>query len=163
MSSVGQIRAVVDTSSLVPATLRRDLQQAAQLGRFTAIWSPWIIAELNRVLVWRWINSPSPTRVRGDLTRANERACSNAAKAMMQILLPTFELVAPLPPYPTPWTSLKDVWDHPIWAAAKISNAQHIISENTIDYPPLTAEGRHLYENVEFIGGKRFLALITEE
>ena len=47
---VAPVRAVVDTSSLVPARLRRDLQQAAELGAVTAIWSPWIIAELNRVL-----------------------------------------------------------------------------------------------------------------
>jgi hypothetical protein len=44
-------RAVIDTSSLVPPMLRRELQQAAQLGLFTVIWSPWIIAELNRVLI----------------------------------------------------------------------------------------------------------------
>lgn len=43
------VRAVVDTSSLVGYALRRDLQQAAQIGVFNAFWSPWIIAELNRV------------------------------------------------------------------------------------------------------------------
>lgn len=53
------VRAVIDTSSLVGDTLRRDLQQAAQIGVFTAYWSPWIIAELNRVLVWRWIIRPN--------------------------------------------------------------------------------------------------------
>ncbi len=47
------IRAVIDTSSLVPSLLRKELQQLAASGAFTAIWSPWIIAELNRVLVWR--------------------------------------------------------------------------------------------------------------
>ncbi|MGZ6322297.1 MAG: hypothetical protein ACXWQR_23690 [Ktedonobacterales bacterium] len=44
------IRAVIDTSSLVSTRLRRELQTAAQVGIFTAYWSPWIIAELNRVL-----------------------------------------------------------------------------------------------------------------
>ena len=49
------IRAVIDTSSLVPPGMRRDLQESAQLGIFTAIWSPWSIAELTRVLTWRWL------------------------------------------------------------------------------------------------------------
>lgn len=84
------IRAVIDTSSLVPTRMRRELQQAAQLGAFIAIWSPWIIAELNRVLVWRWIKDSTPSRAAGDLTDANERRCSEAAKLMMQWLLPTF-------------------------------------------------------------------------
>jgi len=46
------IRAVIDTNVLVPPRLRRDLQNAAEEGMFTALWSPWIIAELNRVLPW---------------------------------------------------------------------------------------------------------------
>ena len=47
------IRAVLDTNVLVPPGLRRDLQNAAQEGAFEALWSPWIIAELNRVLTWK--------------------------------------------------------------------------------------------------------------
>lgn len=97
------IRAVIDTSSLVPARQRRELQQAAQLGAFTAIWSPWIIAELNRVLVWRWIKDPPPDLPTNDLSDANERRCAEAAKLMMQWLLPRFELINPLPPYPPAW------------------------------------------------------------
>jgi hypothetical protein len=43
-------RAVLDTSVLVPPGLRRGFQQSAVNGDFVALWSPWIIAELNRVL-----------------------------------------------------------------------------------------------------------------
>ena len=105
----------------------------AQLGSFTAIWSPWTIAELNRVLVWRWIKHPSPGRQANDLSDANERRCAEAAKVMMQWLLPTFELVNPLPPYPPAWEQLADVWDHPVWATAKIGGAQYVVSENSHD------------------------------
>ncbi|HVA91841.1 MAG TPA: PIN domain-containing protein, partial [Chloroflexota bacterium] len=49
------IRAVLDTSVLVPAWLRVDLQSLAQDGAFTAIWSPWIIGELHRTLTWHWL------------------------------------------------------------------------------------------------------------
>lgn len=157
------IRAVIDTSSLVPSRLRRELQQAAQLGAFTAIWSPWIIAELNRVLVWRWIKDPTPSRSRNDLSDANERRCSEAAKVMMQWLLPTFEVVSPVPPYPPVWETLTDQWDHPIWAAAKLGLAHYVVSENTQDYPPVQTNGRHVYEGITYIGGDAFLALLNED
>ncbi|HEY7835000.1 MAG TPA: PIN domain-containing protein [Ktedonobacterales bacterium] len=160
--SEASIRAVVDTSSLVPSRLRRDLQQAAQLGAYTAIWSPWIIAELNRVLVWRWIKSPAPGLSPGDLSDANERRCGAAAKQMMQWLLPTFEVFTPLPPYAPAWESLTDVWDHPIWAAAKLAQAHHVISENTHDYPPRQPDGHHRYEGIEYLSGTAFLALLTD-
>jgi len=51
------VRAVLDTSVLVPVRLREDLQLLAQAGLFTGIWSPWIVAELNRVLTWKWIRA----------------------------------------------------------------------------------------------------------
>lgn len=148
------VRAVVDTSSLVGYALRRDLQQAAQIGVFKAFWSPWIIAELNRVLVWRWIKD----RTGNDLSPANERACGASAKAMMSLLLPVFGLVAPLPPYPAPWEMLTDEWDHPIYAAAVASRAHYVISENTHDYPPRNADGFHVYNGIEYLHGQRFLA-----
>jgi len=42
------IRAVINTHPGRQAR-RRDLQEAAALGIFEAIWSPWIVAELNRM------------------------------------------------------------------------------------------------------------------
>ena len=68
------IRAVLDTSALVPVAQREDLQALAQAGLYRGIWSPWIIAELNRVLTWRWIRAAN-----GDISRTNEKACSRAA------------------------------------------------------------------------------------
>jgi len=104
------IRAVLDTNVLVPPGLRRDLQNAAQEGAFEALWSPWIIAELNRVLTWKWIERTATPLSSGgirdvggvtcDLTAANWDRCSAAAAAMMEILVATFEAVDPRPPYP---------------------------------------------------------------
>ena len=147
----------MDTSSLVPFTLRRDLQQAAQLGAFTALWSPWIVAELNRVLVWRWIE-----RHGGDRSRASERRCGQAARAMMVLLLGTFELVDPTPPYPAAWEALSDEGDHPIWAAAVAGAARYVISENTRDYPPAQSDGRHIHAGIEYLGARAFLQLLAE-
>lgn len=152
----GTIRAVIDTSSLVPSRLRRELQQLAVASAFVAIWSPWIIAELNRVLVWRWIKD----RTDNDLSDANERRCGAAAKRMMAILLPSFEIVTPLPPYPTAWPALSDPWDHPIWATAVAGNARYVVSENTHDYPPRQSDGRFVHEGIEYLGGGAFLSLL---
>jgi hypothetical protein len=123
------------------------------VGAFTAIWSPRIIAELNRVLAWRWITD----RTGNDLSRANEQRCSQAATIMMTWLLPVFEVVTPLPPYPQPWPTLKDSGDYPIWAAAVIGNARFVISENTRHFPPRQADGRYAYQGIEYVQGQAFL------
>jgi hypothetical protein len=154
------LRAVVDTSALVPSGLRRQLQQAGEAGLFVPIWSPWIIAELNRVLVWRWIKDPPSHRFANDLSTANERLCSQMARQMMDYLLSTFEVVNPVPPYPPAWTGLSDIGDHPIWAAAVVGQARYVVSENTRDYPPRQSDGLHHYQGIEYLSAQAFLARI---
>lgn len=151
------IRAVLDTSALFSPRLRQQLQEADVQGLYKGIWSPWIIAELNRVLVWQWIRQ----RADGDTSTVTERACSRAAKVMMEILLPTFELVAPLPPYPPAWPSLNDVCDYPIWAAAVTGQANYVVSENIRHCPPRQSDGRYVYQGIEYIRGQAFLDLIV--
>jgi hypothetical protein len=146
---------VIDTSALVPSNPRRSLQQAARGRSFIAIWSPWIIGELYRVLTWQWLKR-NP-----DFSTANETACSRSAKAMMALLIATFEIVAPVPPYPPAWDTLADIDGLPIYAAARLSGAQYVVSENTRDYPPPDAGGRHSYDGVEYLPAQRFLALLA--
>ncbi|HEX5505670.1 MAG TPA: hypothetical protein VFW96_23835 [Thermomicrobiales bacterium] len=148
-------RAVLDTSSLFPPTSRRELHFAAVSGAFEAIWSPWIIAELNRVLVWDWI-----ARTGDDLSRRNQARCAASAHRMMEILLPVFTLINPLPPYPPAWPTLPDTWDHPVWAAAKVSGARYVISENTRHFPPPDADGRRRHEGIEYLTARAFLAAL---
>jgi predicted nucleic acid-binding protein len=159
------IRAVLDTNVLVPPGLRRDLQNAAQEAAFTAIWSPWIIAELNRVLTWKWLErtatSSAARNVICDLSPANWQRCSMAATAMMEILLATFELVNPRPPFPETWDTLADVQDVPIWAAAVEGRAQYVVSNNRRDYPPRQEDGRHIYQGVEYLSGTDVLRRLT--
>jgi len=47
----------------------------ADLGLYEAVWSSWIIAELNRVLTIRWLKANSC-----DLSNGAVRALSEAAK-----------------------------------------------------------------------------------
>lgn len=152
------LRAVIDTSALVGTRQRRDLRDLALTGAFTALWSPWIIAELNRVLTWRWIDHTGQ-----DLSQANRTRCADAAKTMMDLLLATFELVDPRPPYPPAWETLTDQRDYPIWATAVVGGAQYVVSDNTHDYPPRGSDGRHVYRDIEYISGADFLALFVKD
>ena len=151
-------RAVIDTSVLFKPSLRAELQRLAVQGVFAAIWSPWIIAELNRVLVWRWLATTG-----GDLATANHIRCSQSAKKMMALLLAAFEVVNPRPPYPDAWSTLSDADDQPIWAAAIEAHAQYVVSDNTNDYPPRGTDGRCQYQGIEYISGRDFLALVSAD
>jgi hypothetical protein len=149
-----EIRAVVDTSSII--SHRLDLQPLAQEELFIAVWSPWIIAELNRVLTWHWL-----TRIRpGDISNDSYARCSQAAKTMMDLLLATFKLIHLEPPYPPAWDNLADTWDEPVWAAAKLSGAQYVVSQNTRDFPPKASDGRCVYEDIEYLTAEAFIALL---
>lgn len=166
------LRAVLDTSVLVPTRRREELQSLARDGAFTAIWSPWIIAELHRVLTWRWLAHPAVrvTTAGGDvvtacdISSANWARCSQQAKRMMEIMLatPHWELVDPRPPYPPAWESLGDVWDEPVWAAAVVGHAHYVVSNNTRDYPPAGADGHHIHKGVEYIAADHFVALLVD-
>ena len=85
------------------------------------MWSPWIIAELNRVLTWHWLDCFGSSR------ESRER-CSYACKLMMEALIPVFDVTTPVPPYPSAWGGLNDYWDKPNWAAAQKSEAHYVIS-----------------------------------
>jgi hypothetical protein len=161
------IRAVLDTSVLVPRMTRSELREQAALGRFTAIWSPWIIAELYRTLTWNWLvehasrtQSPAGSTVLlCDGTAANRYRCAEMANRMMALLLatPHWELVDPRPPYPSAWDQLRDIWDHPIWAAAVLGQVQYVVSNNLHDYPPPDSNRRHLHAGVEYLSAQAFL------
>lgn len=111
--ATGLIRAVLDTSVLVPETSRRDLQQIADVGLYEAVWSSWIVAERNRILTVRWLKTNDC-----DLTDGAQRILSTAAKTMMRILLGTFTLIDPPLPHAEPWEPLADPDDAPVWGRA---------------------------------------------
>ena len=151
------IRAVVDTSALFGTNHRADLQQLAETGIYTAIWSPWIVAELNRVLTWHWFTQVAPN----DVSDKSRVRCAQAAKTLMALLTPVFATVDPKPPYPAAWQGLTDPWDVPIWAAAKIGGAEYAVSENMHDFPPAGDDGRHVFGGVEYLTVDAFVAMFT--
>ncbi|HEX5505481.1 MAG TPA: PIN domain-containing protein [Thermomicrobiales bacterium] len=149
---------MVDTSALVPVTLRREIQETAALGLFVPVWSPWIVAELNRVLVWRWLATPPDGLRPGDFSPAAWRRCRAQANRMMELLSPVFETVNPRPPYPPAWENFPDPGDHPIWAAAVASRARFVISENTRHFPPADDAGARRWEGIEYLRWTDFAA-----
>ncbi len=134
------IRAVVDTNALFPRRQRELLQQLAFNGAFIAIWSPYIISDLYRVLTWDQIKRtvediediPDVRRKTYDVSEAKRRHVSLSAKKMMEVFLrnPNWLLVEARPPYPPAWPSLTDEWDHPIYAAAVEGGASYVVTEN---------------------------------
>ena len=104
------IRAVVDTNALFPRRQRELLQQLAFNSAFIAIWSPYIISELYRVLTWDQIKRtvegiediPGVRRKTYDVSEAKRRHVSLSAKKMMEVFLrnPNWLLVEARPPYP---------------------------------------------------------------
>ena len=131
--AVFPIRAVVDTNVFAKTRLYMSpLERRSREGVVRLFWSPWIVSEVNRVLTWLWLR-----RTGGDVSDANWRACSIAAKAMFEHVTRMFEVVEDRPPYPTVWTyELLDEWDIPIFAAAKSAGAHFILTENIDDGPP---------------------------
>lgn len=81
----------------------------------------------------------------------------------MQLLIASFELVNPRPPYPPAWPSLADAWDHPIWAAAKEGGARFVISENSHHFPPRRSDGKRAHEGIEYLRARDFLDRLAED
>ena len=81
---------------------------------------------------------------------------------MMTLLLATFELAHPEPPYPQAWEQLTDEWDQPIWAAAKQGGASYVVSENSRHFPPLAEDKRHRHEGIVYLTGREFIALVVK-
>jgi len=116
------------------------------------VWSPWIVADLNRVLTWHWVD-----RAGGDLSLGQWRACSAAATTMMEALLVSFETVDPRPPLPEAWPTLADRSDRHIWAAAVSAGADCVVSNNTRDFPPADADGRHRWAGIGYLTADEFV------
>lgn len=76
---------------------------------------------------------------------------------MMTLLIATFEIVAPVPPYPPAWPTLTDIDDQPIWAAAVVGTARYVVSKNVRHFPPRGTDGRRLHEGIEYLKTLDFL------
>ncbi len=131
--------------------MRKQLETYARLGYYEGYWSPWIIAEVTRVLTWRWIRQHG-------MEDASMRSCSRSAKLMMGHLEATLHIVRPIIPYPLGWPTLGDSDDRPIWAAAKAIPADYVVSDNRSDFPLSNAQGAAEYQGTIYITSRDFIA-----
>ncbi len=113
------------------------------------IWSPHIIAELNRVLTLRWLDR------NGDGV-ASRRALSEAAIAMMDVLTRAFELIDTAPVDGQMLIDIGDRSDHHLVHAARFAGAGFVVSDNTRDFPRAGSDGRHVTDDVEFLVLREF-------
>lgn len=147
-------RAVLDTNVLYSQTRRTTLVELVRLGRFEAIWSAWIVAELNRVLTWRWAEQY------GTDARA-QRMASVGAKEMMTHLLAAFTLVDLPFPHPIPWPRLTDIWDIPIYASAVAASADYVVTDDLRHSPPRDpVTKRRMWNGIEYLSYRVFIERI---
>ncbi|MBV8642864.1 MAG: PIN domain-containing protein [Candidatus Eremiobacteraeota bacterium] len=146
--------AVLDTSVLYGEASRRQLVSAVNEGRFDGVWSPHVIAELNRVLTIRWL------REHGSGV-ASLRDLSQSAKKMMAFLFVVLRLVD-TSRTDAPTIDLRDADDYHLVHAARLGRAAFVVSANTRDFPPPGRDGRRSYDGIEFIEPAPFLARLAK-
>ncbi len=146
-------KVLLDASTLYGPTNRRELQQAAVAGLFVAYWSPWIVEELARNLTTDYYRTTPYTGI-------TRRTLSTQAKHMMALLIASFAVVDPKPPFPDAWPNADPGDDH-VWAAAIEAGVQYVVSENTRDFPPAMGNGRHEWQEIVYLTATEFFALIN--
>lgn len=151
------LRAVIDTC--VFARLHdwmKPIVLAARAGHVQLYWSPFIIAEVNRLLTWQWLKHRH-----GDLSDGSWRACSDRAHRWFTHMTPVFRVVEDAPPPEPLWTDKPaDDWDWPVWTAAIRARADFIVTENLRDGPPPDRDGIQRHAGVFFLHPDRFLAVV---
>lgn len=145
---------MLDTNVLYSHARRTTLVGLVRLGRFEAIWSAWIVAELNRVLTWRWMEQYG-------MNAEAQRTASISAKEMMTHLLAAFTLIDPPLPHPIPWPRLTDIWDIPIYASAVVAGTDYVVTDDLRHSPPRdSATKRRTWNGIEYITYRHFVEIV---
>jgi hypothetical protein len=97
------------------------------------------------------------------MSKDEQMAMSRASKQMMTILSQFLDVVDAKPPWMEAWPSLTDTGDLPVYTTARLIHADYVVSENTHDFPPADAYGRHIWNGIEYIRVNDFLRIIEFE
>lgn len=121
-------RVLFDTNVLFGARYRRAITRLVDRDNpaFTPLWSEWIIGELYYALAWRW--AESYVAQSQPLSDGNRRAMGGAAKGMLELMLPHFELISlqaatPFDEYPF----IPDPDDRHLFVAAERGRATVVV------------------------------------
>jgi len=134
----------------------------AKNGVVIPIWSPLIIAEVNRFLTWRWLKLNDGNQ--GDTAW---KKCSEASKIWFSNVTAVFRVIDDHPPYEQTWSDHpRDIWDIPIWTAAIRAQQSYrgapvfVVTDNLRDGPPKDEHGLQYHRDVGFIHPEQFAQLI---
>jgi hypothetical protein len=121
------------------------------------MWSPSIIAEANRILIWLWIK-----RHQQELTDTNWHLISRDAHRMFSRLTQVFRVVDDRPPPEESWSEQPpDEWDIPLWTAAVRGRADFIVTENLRDGPSPDSSGVRHFRGVVYLHPDQFIEILS--
>lgn len=133
------------------------LVDAARQGLVQLFWSPAIIAEASRLLLWlhAWKSG-------GRLSPSLRRETSDIAKRWFRVMSAVFHVVEDRPPHEPLWTeSLSDEDDRPIWTAAVRAGVDVVVTLNLRDGPPQDADGLRVWNGLVFMDPETFIRLLA--
>jgi len=123
------------------------LLAAAEAGQIILFWSPTIIAEASRVLLWIWLHQRG-----GSMTESLKRESFDIARRWLQRMSSVFYVVEDRPPHEPLWTDTpRDEDDRPIWNAAVRAGALVVVTDNLKDGPPDDDDGFQVWNDVMYM------------
>jgi hypothetical protein len=140
-------RILVDANIFARRQWIDPLIDAALARHVLLFWSPAIITEATRVLVWiRLSNHDSP------LTNAAKRDAFDFVRLWFRRMTAVFHVVEDRPPYAAQWTETpRDEDDLPIWTAAVNAGADMVVTLNLKDGPPVNDEGLRVWNSTLYL------------
>jgi predicted nucleic acid-binding protein len=141
---------VFDTDVLFSKKRRVVIARATARELLVGVWSPYIIAELIRASSIAWIG-------RHGYDRSSLAGLRQLANEMMDAMLTSLVLVDTRPRDRRNHPPMRDIDDRHLIAAAKLSTADLVVSNNVRDFPARDKRGRYLYDHLEFITYPTFL------
>ncbi len=132
------------------------LVESVRAGHAILFWSPAIITEATKVLVWiRLSNHASP------LTNAAKRDAFDFVSQWFRRMTDVFHVVEDRPPYAAQWTDTpRDEDDRPVWTAAVNARADVVVTLNLKDGPPLDADGIQSWGRIMYFDPDRLIAIL---
>jgi predicted nucleic acid-binding protein len=144
MKRIEALTVVFDTDVLFSKKRRLVIAEAAVRELVVGVWSPYVIAELIRTSSVAWIgrHGQHPASLAGLRQLAND---------MMDAMLASLVLVDTGPRDRRNHPPIRDIDDRHLIAAAKLSTADLVVSNNVRDFPARDKDGRHFYDRLEFV------------
>ena len=129
------------------------LLDSAEAGHIVLLWSPSIINEASKVLLWIWLQKRG-----GHITSMLKREAFDVARRWFLRMTTVFHVVEDRPPYAPQWSeSPHDENDRPVWTAAVNGRAHVVLTANLKDGPPVDSDGFRTWGEVIYFHPDEFV------